>query len=795
MANVWLITMIEFEIDGQEVSAPEGSMIIEAADAHGIYIPRFCYHHKLSIVANCRMCLVEVSTARKPVPACATPVTQDMKVFTVSEAAMQSQRTVMEFLLINHPLDCPICDQGGECELQDLALGFGSGYSYFDQKKRAVASEDIGPLVETEMTRCIHCTRCVRFGEEIAGLRELGITFRGEDSGIGTYIKHFMRSELSGNIIDLCPVGALTAKPSRYSERAWTLKEKPSIAPHDCIGSNIYINTRSQEYAPQESVMRVNPRTNDSVNECWISDRDRFAYEGLSHKDRLLKPRMKKNGKWVDVEWKYALMAVADRLQAIVHDQSPDELAALVSPNSTVEECFLMQKLVRTLGSNNIDHRLRELDFSDQHLAPAGEHLGISLADLETVNAVLLIGSMVRGQQPLLAHRINKAFQEGAKVMAINPVDYQFTFGISHKIIDADIVTKTAEVAKALADLVGKNITALKNVTPSAEAKEIAATLKDSEKSYVMLGDIAVQHPHASYLRKLVRIMNDLIGCLIGMTTDGANSAGACLAGAVPHRAAAAKDLDKPGKDANSLLTSDPKRAYLLLNLEPEHDTANPESALKTLQDAGCVVCLTPFATPTMESYADFILPIAPFSETAGTFVNAEGQWQRFSAATVPHGDAKPAWKLIRVLANFLQLDDFDYQTSHEVHDEVKALVDNIPEYQGKPVELTELPKPPAKFMRIANPHMYRVDGLVRRAEALQKCMEVEDFAVCINQHTADAMGVKKDATTMELSQGDQKISLAVVIDNAIANGVVVLPSALNETAGFGMAFGEVNCI
>lgn len=787
--------MIEFEIDGEKVTAPDGSMIIEAADAAGIYIPRFCYHRKLSIVANCRMCLVEVSTARKPLPACATPVTQDMKVFTMSEMAKESQRQVMEFLLINHPLDCPICDQGGECELQDLAMGYGSSHSYYDEPKRAVASEDIGPLIETEMTRCIHCTRCVRFGEEVAGLRELGVTARGEDSEIGTYVQHFLKSELSGNIIDLCPVGALTAKPSRYSERAWTLNEKPSIAPHDCIGSNIYINTRSQEYAPQHHVMRVNPRENEAVNECWISDRDRFSYEGLKHSDRVFKPRMKKNGKWVEVEWKYALMAVADRLQTIAHDQSPEQIAALVSPNSTVEECYLMQKLLRALGSNHIDHRLRELDFSDQDNMPAYTDLGMTFSEIASANAILIIGSMLRYQQPLLAHRVNMASQEAAVVMAVNPVDYQFTFNVAHKLIDADIVTKTAEIAKALADMAGKKFAELDHITPSDTAKTIAHNLKEAQTAFVMLGDIARQHPHAAHLRALTRVISELVGCKMGSTTDGANSAGAWLAGAVPHRAAAGIKLEKPGLTAKSLLTDDPVRAYLLLNTEPEFDTAYPQAALNALNDAGCVVCMTAFATPTMESYADFILPVAPFSETEGTFVNAQGDWQHFAAASVPHGDAKPAWKVLRVLANFLQLDEFDYDTAHQVQVEVKEQVAKMPAFTGFEATLSALPQHNVQFMRLGGPHMYRADGLVRRAKALQHCLSVEDSAVCVNQKTADALGIKPATTAVEVVQGEQKIKMAVVIDSAVADGVVVLPAALDETAGFGMAFGEVNCI
>ncbi|PHQ80108.1 MAG: NADH-quinone oxidoreductase subunit G [Coxiella sp. (in: Bacteria)] len=782
--------MIEFKIDGKDVSAPAGSMIIEAADAAGIYIPRFCYHHKLSIVANCRMCLVEVANGRKPVPACATPATQDMQVFTNSPAALESQRVVMQFLLINHPLDCPICDQGGECELQDMSIGFGDGHSEYTEPKRAVASDDIGPLIETEMTRCIHCTRCVRFGEEVAGLRELGINYRGEDSEIGTYVKHFMNSELSGNIIDLCPVGALVAKPSRYRERSWELTERESIAPHDCIGSNIFINSRGQEYAPQRVVNRVNPRNNDAVNECWISDRDRFSYEGLRHTDRVLKPRMKKNGNWVEVDWKYALMAVADRLQAIVHNQSPDQIAAIVSPNSSVEECYLVQKLMRQLGSNNIDHRLRELDFSDQTLTPAFPNLGIKLSDIETQDAILLIGSQVRTEQPMLSNRINKAQQEGATVMAVNPMDYRFTFPVAHQLVDVDIVAKTAEIVKALADSKGKTYATLSSVVASEDAKQIADVLQASDSAFVLLGTLSRQHPQAAELRALVRVMCELSGCRSGVVTDGANSAGAWLSGAVPHRGVGGAVLDKPGLDAKSLLTTDPVRAYLLLNVEPEMDTAYPAAALQALQQAGCVVNMTVFATPQMEAYSDFILPVAPFSETTGTFVNIEGCWQQFPAASVPHGDAKPIWKVMRVLANFLQLEEFDYQSSHQIHDEVKALCREAPDQASSTVDLT-FTMTPQKTLCIAMPHMYRVDGLVRRAKALQQCVDAASTAVQVNSRTATGLGVAS-ADAVSVRQGEQAVEANLIINECLADGVIVLPTALEAMSGFSTAFADV---
>lgn len=783
-----VIGMIEFEIDGQTLSAPEGSMIIEAADAAGIYIPRFCYHRKLSVVANCRMCLVEVANARKPVPACATPVTQDMKVLTTSPAALASQREVMKFLLINHPLDCPICDQGGECELQDLSMGFGASHSDFNEAKRSVASEDIGPLIETWMTRCIHCTRCVRFGEEIAGMRELGITFRGEASEIGTYVKHFMKSELSGNIIDICPVGALTAKPSRYSERAWELKEHPSIAPHDCVGSHIYLNTRGQEYAPQRFVMRVNSRDADTVNECWISDRDRFSYEGLYHTDRVLKPRMKKNGVWEEVEWKYALMAVADRLQAICQHQGPEQIAALVSPNSTVEESYLMQKLMRALGSPHVDHRLRTLDFSDQAHHAAVHPLGCQIVALEEMDAVLLIGSMIRHEQPLLAHRINKAVTHGATAMAINPADYTLTFPVDHQLIHYDLVHQLAEVVKAAADIKQVSLDVLATVEPSEVAKAIAKTLVEADKGHVLLGNLADEHPQASQLRALAQQLATLAEITVGYLSAGANSTGATMAGAVPFQGVAGISVDKEGRDAHALLSTDPVRAYLLLNIEPEFDTAYPAEALTALKDAGCVVAMTAFLTPVMEGYADFILPVAPFSETPGSFMNIEGIWQHFSAASEPHGEAKPAWKVLSVLAHFLQLEHFEYRTAHMVRREIEVHVEAAQSSQVPQPSAISLTKPDLAPMVVATPHMYRVDGLVRRAVSLQACIDDVSDAVRMNSATANALGLA-GASIVSVTQADETCDLACMIDESLADQVVFIPAALADAHYIGANF------
>lgn len=779
--------MIEFEIDGQKLSAPQGTMIIEAADEAGIYIPRFCYHRKLSVVANCRMCLVEVENGRKPVPACATPVMQDMKVFTTSPAALESQREVMRFLLINHPLDCPICDQGGECELQDLSMGYGSSQSDFKETKRSVASEDIGPLIETWMTRCIHCTRCVRFGEEVAGMRELGVTFRGENSEIGTYVKHFMKSEMSGNIIDICPVGALTAKPSRYSERAWELKEHPSIAAHDCVGSNIYINTRGQEYAPQRFVMRVNARDADTVNECWISDRDRFAYEGLYHTSRVQKPRMKKNGVWEEVEWKYALMAVADRLQAICQHQGGEQIAALISPNSTVEESYLMQKLMRALGSSNIDHRLRTLDFSDQAHRAAVNPLGCQITDLEAMNAVLLVGSMIRYEQPLLAHRINKAVTDGAVAMSINPADYTFTFPVEHQLVSHDLVQQLAEVVKAAADLKQVSVDGLNAVSPGDVAQAIAQQLIDAEKGHILLGNLADEHPQASQLRALAQQLSILTGVTVGYLSAGANSTGATLAGAVPFHGVAGTSTETSGHDARALLSTNPVRAYLLLNVEPEFDTAYPAEAMQVLKDAGCVVAMSTFASPAMEEVADFILPVAPFSETSGSFMNVEGAWQHFSAASEPHGDAKPAWKVLGVLAHFLQLEQFEYRTMHAIRSEIEAQIEAASFTAAAPATIT-LSQTDASPVVIAQPHMYRVDSLARRAVSLQACIDDAAKSVRMNHATADALGLI-GASIVTVQQAEHRCDLPCVIDEAIADHVVFVPAALADANFVGANF------
>lgn len=789
--------MIEFEIDGKKLTTEQGKMIIEVADREGIYIPRFCYHKKLSIAANCRMCLVEVEKSGKPLPACATPVTPGMKVFTTSPKALAAQRAVMEFLLINHPLDCPVCDQGGECELQDLSLGYGSSVSRYNQPKRSVHDKDLGPLVSSDMTRCIQCTRCVRFGEEIAGMRELGAYNRGEHLEIGTYVQKTMRSELSGNVIDICPVGALTNKPFRFTARSWEMQQHEAVAPHDCLGSNIYVHTRGQEFGKQRHVMRVVPRTNEAINENWLSDRDRFSYAALQSEERILLPRIKHNGLWQDTDWQTALNYVVDHLKHIVGDAGAEQIGAIASPNSTLEEFYLLQKFMRGIGSNHVDHRIREIDTRDQTVAPIYPGLEISIADLEKQQAVLLIGSDLRREQPLGNHRIRKAWLQDAKIMAINSVDYDFNYDLSEKWIvnPQELPQALVEIAKALhADELPNLSSSVKKLLEKSKvettAQAIAQQLKENESSVILLGAQALHHPQAALLRQLATIIAQQSGAKLGLFTTGANGAGAWLAGAIPHRAAAGKTVSKSGLSAHEMFQQKLK-AYILLGIEPELDCANAHAAICAMQSAEIVVMLSPFVSANMAEYADVILPVAPFTETPGTYVNMEGTWQSTQPATLPIGEVRPAWKVLRVLGNMFDLEGFAYVNCHEVRDEVKVLVDTmVPFMADFSLEIPYHEKN-EKLSRISQWPMYRTDSMVRRSKPLQDTLMPTIVAVHINSKLAERLNLR-DTELVVLQQLDKKITLPVKIDDAVALDTVSVMSGLAETAGFGCAFGEI---
>jgi len=782
--------MANIEINGKPLQVADGAMVIEAADQAGITIPRFCYHKKLSVAANCRMCLVEVEKVAKPVPACATPVTDGMKIFTKSTMALEAQKSVMEFLLINHPLDCPICDQGGECELQDIAVGFGQDISRYSESKRVVTDKDIGPLIATEMTRCIHCTRCVRFGQEVAGIMELGATGRGENMRIGTYVERAVASELSGNVIDLCPVGALTSKPYRYTGRPWENNQTKSIASHDCLGSNIEIETR------RNKVMRVLPDDNESINELWLSDRDRFSYLGLKHDNRLQSPMIKQGNSWKEVDWQTALNYAYEGLNTVIKKEGVENIGTLVSPSATIEEMYLSQKLMRGLGSNNIDHRLRQSDFSDQDIAPHFPSLAQSLTDLESNDAVLLVGSWIRKDQPIASHRLRKASLKGSTIMSVNAVDFDFNFPIEEKVITspAEMVNSLAEITKALLTLSGQTAAEglsalLNNVKTSDACLAMAKHLHNSETATIILGTQAMLQPQLADLRALSNMIAELSGATMSTLSDGANAAGAWITGVVPHRTCSGENSS--GKHAAEMLNAG-MNAFVLLNVEPEFDTANPSVAMKAVNDADFVISMTPYVTDEMKVYADVLLPVSPSSETSGTYVNAEGRWQSFAGAVTPLAETRPAWKVLRVLGNIFELDGFDYITSEDVRDEAQQHAGKM-EASNKMAWRcpATLAKQVEGINRIGLLPIYAVDSVVRRSDALQQTTDALPACVIINADTAKQNNVQ-DEDDIVVTQNNIKLKLRVHIEDSIPDNCAVIPQGVQGVEDFDAAYSEI---
>ena len=716
--------VVNIEIDGVPVEARKGEMIIRAADRHGIYVPRFCYHEKLSVAANCRMCLVEVEKTPKPQPACATPVGPGMKVFTKSPRAIGAQRAVMEFLLINHPLDCPICDQGGECELQDLAVGFGRDASRYDERKRAVQDENLGPLIATDMTRCIHCTRCIRFTEEIAGIQELGMIGRGEHMKVRTYIESAVNHELVGNVIDLCPVGALVSKPYRFSARAWEMSSTPLVSPHDPVGSNLY------GHVLRGRLMRVVPRENEAINETWIADRDRFSYEGVYSADRLEQPLVRRGADWVETDWESALEQVAQGLKA-----RSGSCGFLVSPSATLEELYLAGRIARGIGTHNIDHRLRQRDFRDSAADPPAPGLGMSIADVDALTGLLVIGSNLRREVPMLAHRVRKAARRGAQIAFVNPVQFAYQFPVKAYLSSAprtflgDLAAILAAAAEAAGKPVPAHLAAATAALPvGAEHRAVAQALMNGEKRAVWMGALATRHPQFADLRALAAALSSLAGASFGVLAEGANGAGAYLAGAVPHREAGGKAVGDPGLTARDMLQKPLRACVLLGGLEPSIDALDPDSA-SVFTRTELVIALTPFAGEEVKRIAHVMLPIGTFAETSGTYVNCEGLWQSQAGAAAPLGASRPGWKVLRVLGNLLNLAGFEYQSSEEVREELRALCATpvSPDYRG-----THAVTPAgaasaavaAGEVRVVDVPMYQTDALVRRAPSLQKTRE-----------------------------------------------------------------------
>jgi NADH-quinone oxidoreductase subunit G len=783
---------ITIEVDGKPVQARKGQMLIEVTDNNDIYVPRFCYHRKLSVAANCRMCLVDVEKAPKPLPACATPVMDGMKVKTRSSRALEAQKAVMEFLLINHPLDCPICDQGGECELQDLAMGYGRDISRYLENKRVVQDKNIGPLVQTDMTRCIHCTRCVRFGQEIAGVRELGATGRGEHMEIGTYIEKSMVSEMSGNIIDICPVGALTSKPFRFSARAWEMQQCESIAPHDGVGSNIQIHIK------QDKVKRVVPADNELINEVWLSDRDRFSYEGLYHPDRLTVPMIRKGDTWSEADWETALQFAIDGINNVIKQSGADSIAALASPAATLEELYLLQKIMRALGSHNMDHRIRQGDFTDQDADPHFPWLGTGIADLEMLDCVLLIGSNVRKEQPIINHRLRKASMRGCSVLIVNSVDYDFNFNTSAKITvtPAGQVTALAGILKVLTGQGGADTDAtlmnlLNSVTITDEHRLMAGRLKDAQNGIILLGNLATAHPEFSTLRALAGAIAKFANVKIGFLAESANSAGACLAGMLPHRKPGGTQPDKTGLNADSMY-AEGLNAYVLMGIEPELDCWNGYQALQALRSAGFVVSLTAYQTEMMKSYAHVMLPVGLFAETSGTFINNEGRSQSFNGVVLPAGEARPGWKILRVMGNLFNLPGFDYNTSVEVRDELQQIIAGmLPSNSGNWKLPASITSDRHGLQRIADIPMNAIDPVTRRAKALQKTVDVTDGSAHINTTLARQLGLQA-GDTARVEQYEQTLTLPVVIDDRVPDRCVLIHAAQPCHAQVGAWYGEI---
>jgi len=706
--------LVKIEVDGKSVAAKKGQMIIEATDDYGAYVPRFCYHSKLSVAANCRMCLVEVEEAPKPLPACATPIVDGMKIFTRSPYAIAAQKATMEFLLINHPLDCPICDQGGECELQDLAMGYGRGVSRYNDNKRVVKDKNIGPLVSTDMTRCIHCTRCVRFGEEITGLQELGTIERGENMKIDTYVEKSIDHELSSNIIDLCPVGALNNKPYRYSARSWEMVQHETIAAHDCVGSNLYAHVL------RGKIKRIVPRENEEINETWISDRDRFSYEGIYSDNRLTTPKVKKNGRWNNISWEKGLNLVAEKLK----EMDSQSISILASPSTTLEEFYLLSKICEHLGISNIDHRLRQTDFNDQENDPLVPWLGKSLTEVENCDQLIVIGSDVRKEAPIIGHRIRKSALREAKVSFINEEVNDYYFDVANYLTGDMVSNLLAVVAALKVNLPNSIQDAVNAVSINKEHESIAELLSKKDEKLILLGHIAINHPSASILRYLACVIAETVDAEIGFITEGANSVGAYMTGILPHREIGGSGKDKAGKNTQEIIEDD-SGALILWNAEPFSDIPNFGNK-KTKNKS--IIAFTPFVTPNYKSFADIMLPIGTFAETSGTFVNCEGRWQSFHGVANPVHQARPGWKVLRVLGGLLNIDHFDYETSRSVLQEIQKELNEIPMKSNlehfsikNNFKLSKSPK------GSINPTpMYKIDSILRHSSSLQLTSEAK---------------------------------------------------------------------
>ncbi|AEC20298.1 NADH dehydrogenase subunit G [Pusillimonas sp. T7-7] len=772
--------MVELTIDGIKVEAPEGSMVIQAAHKLGVFVPHFCYHKKLSVAANCRMCLVDVEKAPKALPACATPVTNGMVVHTRSEKAIAAQKSVMEFLLINHPLDCPVCDQGGECQLQDLAVGYGASASRYKEEKRVVVAKDMGPLISTDaMQRCIHCTRCVRVGQEIGGIMEVGMINRGEHSEITTFVGKAVESELSGNMIDVCPVGALLSKPFKFTARTWEMARRRSVSPHDSLGANLVVQTKL------DRVLRVVPFENEEVNECWISDRDRFAYEGLYTEDRLAHPMVKgEDGQWREASWTDALQAVVQGFNTVREQFGPEQIGGIGSPLATTEELAMLGRLMRALGSENVDFRLRGIDPAFDQAIKGVPWLGMPVAELNQLDRVLVVGSFLRKDHPLMAQRLRQAVKRGTQVSFIDSAAEDPLFPVTGRMTVAPsaLPNTLAEVLVALAQAAGQAVPeAFSGVSPSEAAVQIAASLGSGERVAVLLGNMAVASDQAGLIAANAAALAKSAKATFGFLTPGGNTVGGYLADALPGQG---------GLTAEQMLQQQLK-AYLVVHAEPAFDSDNGAQAVQTLKNASFAVALTSFKSAA-EDWADVMLPISPFTETSGTFVNAEGRVQSFKGVAAPFADTRPGWKVLRVLGNLFELQGFDDETSESIRDSV--MVGGIEGRLSNDVLATPglaQASTGTGLERVADVPIYRSDVLVRRSQPLQETAASQPPKARMAASTLAGLGVVSgDALRITGAQG--QVVLPALEDDTVASGCVRIATAFNETLALGSGFGQL---
>ncbi|CAM5322693.1 NADH-quinone oxidoreductase subunit NuoG [Eoetvoesiella caeni] len=771
--------MVELTIDGKKVEVPEGSMVMQAANKLGLYVPHFCYHKKLSIAANCRMCLVEVEKAPKAMPACATPVTSGMIVHTASAKAVAAQKSVMEFLLINHPLDCPVCDQGGECQLQDLAVGYGASASRYQEEKRVVFHKEMGPLVAAEeMQRCIHCTRCVRFGQEVGGLMELGMLNRGEHAEITSFVGRAVESELSGNMIDICPVGALTSKPFRYTARTWELARRRSVSPHDSVGANLVVQVKG------ERVMRVVPFENEEINECWISDRDRFAYTGLYTEDRLAHPMIRTaDGRWREASWSDALQAVVKGLNDVREQHGAGQIGALGTEGSTLEELTLLARLTRSLGSENVDFRLRQTDAELDRAIPGVPWLGMPIAQLGELDRVLVVGSFLRKDHPLFAQRLRQAAKRGTEISFIDGAadDPLFPVHARLTVTPGALPNALAEVLVALARAGEQKVPdAFGGVEPGAEAVRIAASLASGQKTAILLGNLVIASPQASLICANAQALAQAANAKLGFLTAGGNTVGGYVAGAVPVA---------DGLNAKQMFEQNLK-AYVVLHAEPRLDADNGVQAVQALKSADFTVALTSYRS-AVEEWAHVMLPVAPFTETSGTFINAEGRAQSFKGCAAPFVDTRPAWKVLRVMGNLFELPGFDDETSESIRDSV--LVGGVEPHLSNEINgAIGLAAAPAAVERLADIPIYRSDAMLRRAEPLQQTAASQAPQARMCAATLTSLGLESGQPVRVRSQQGE-ITLDALQDDAVAPGAVRIAAAFAETAALGSSFGQLS--